>query len=106
KHGIESANSLNFQYKYKFLPSGLIPRFIVRMHRALSSGDYWRSGVILRLEGRRVLVRGVREQRRIYVSVEGKGEADSPQRSAARRALAVVRENMRVVHSAMRHLEV
>jgi hypothetical protein len=76
------------------------------MHNALSPGDYWRNGLILRLERRRVLVRGVREQRRVFVSVEGLEKIDSPTKGAGRRALAVVRENMRVVHSAMKHLEV
>src|SRR5262249_40980474 len=52
-------DSLNFEYHYDVLPSGLICRFIVRMHRYLTAKrTYWRSGVVLEIEGNRVLVRG------------------------------------------------
>lgn len=98
-HGIIELESLSVQYHYKFLPAGLIPRFIVRMHNVLSPGHAWKNGVIVNVDGRRVLIRGVREAKRVFVSAEGRGPA-------ARRALAIVRHNLGMVHSAMRHLEV
>ena len=100
-HGIELKNSVNLQYLYKFLPAGLIPRFIVRMHNSLSAGDYWKNGVVLSIDGRRVLVRGSREEKKVFVSAEGR-EAGG----GARRALAVVRQNLAMVHGVMKHLDV
>src|SRR5262249_5800870 len=48
---------LNFRYEYEVLPEGLLPRFIVRTH-SLSEGEHrWRTGVILRFEGGRALVK-------------------------------------------------
>ena len=99
-HGIEPQDSLNLEYHYRYLPGGLIPRFVVRMHNVLSPKDYyWRNGVVLRIDERRVLVRGVRESHKVYVSVQGR-------EPAARRALAVVRHNLGMVHGAMKHLQV
>ncbi|KKL10857.1 hypothetical protein LCGC14_2551630, partial [marine sediment metagenome] len=46
--GWDYDKSLNFEYHYKVLPSGLICRFIVRMHHNLTKEHiYWRSGVVL-----------------------------------------------------------
>ncbi|CAG1010607.1 hypothetical protein PHYC_03885 [Phycisphaerales bacterium] len=98
-HGIETAESLCVQFHYKFLPAGLIPRFIVRMHNVLGAGDAWKNGVVVKVDDRRVLVRGVREERRVFVSVQGR-------EPASRRALAIVRQNLDMVHRTMKHLEV
>lgn len=100
-HGIRPDASLNVQYHYKFLPAGLLPRFIVRMHNALKPGDAWRNGVVLTVDGRRVLVRGVRAEKKVYVSAQGREPGGD-----ARRALVIVRQNLDMVHKAMRHLEV
>lgn len=98
-HGIDPSSSLNLQYHYRFLPVGLIPRFVVRMHNTLKQGAAWRNGVVLNIDGQRVLIRGVREERRVFVSVDGR-------EPAARRALAVVRNNLAIIHAGMKHLEV
>ena len=98
-HGIEPGSSLNLEYHYDYLPAGLIPRFIVRMHNAISKNTYWKNGVVMRIDGRRVLVRGSREEKKVFVSVEKR-------EPASRRALTVVRHNLAAIHGAMRHLEV
>ncbi len=96
-HGIRPETSLNLEYHYSYLPTGLMPRFIVRMHNAVAEQTCWKNGVVLRIDGCRVVVRSSREEKKVFVSVEGR-------QPASRRALAVVRQNLASVHAGMRHL--
>ena len=85
------ADCLNFQYHYPALPEGLLPRFIVRSH-ALSIGlPRWRTGVILKFEGNRALVKADKQDRRVAILVDG----DSMGR---RRLLAVIRSDFERLH--------
>lgn len=86
---------VDFRYTYRVLPSGLVPRFIVRAHHHLSDkATYWRHGCVLQCEGCRVLVRG--DPRRAVVFVQVQGDFVN----ARRRALARVREIFAEVHIA------
>jgi internalin A len=64
------ADSLRFRFDYEFLPSGLIPRFIVEAHARLTN-TRWRQGAVLEAGGCLVLVKGDIERRRIDVQVDG-----------------------------------
>jgi internalin A len=91
---------LNFQYHYGVLPSGLISRFIVRMHHNLTSRPtYWRSGVVLEIDGCRTLVRADTQAGRIYVSIQGR-------REGRRRALSVIRDVFKLIHGTVPKLDV
>ncbi|QDV38731.1 COR domain-containing protein [Tautonia plasticadhaerens] len=97
---LDDPKALKFQYHYNVLPGGLICRFIVRMHRYLSPDrpTYWRSGVLLGVDGCRALVRGDSDSGRVFVSVLG------PERRR-RAALAVVRDAFRAIHATIPRLE-
>jgi internalin A len=83
---------LSFQFHYPVLPRGLIPRFIVRTHHLLTSQPtYWRAGVVLEIEGCRVLIRGDIRSDRVYVEVHGASDK-------RRRALAIVRDYFDAIH--------
>ncbi len=89
---------LNFQYHYPVLPEGLLPRLIVRTH-VLSEGlPRWRSGVILRFDGNRALVKADVQDKRISISVLGR-------QSGRRRLLAVIRSDMERIHSDIKNLQ-
>ena len=91
--GYDTTKALNFEYHYNVLPSGLISRFIVRMHHRLSQKPtYWRSGVVLEIDGNLSLVRADSQKGRIYVSVFGPNASRS-------RALAAIREAFTYLHS-------
>jgi internalin A len=95
-----ASECLNFEYAYGVLPSGLIPRFIVRMHHALTDRPtYWRSGVVLAIDGCKVLVRGDSRAQTIRISVDGSVEA-------RRGALATVRNQLKAIHATIPKLEV
>ena len=88
----DEANSLRFRYDYDNLPMGLLPRFIVEMHRHLTTNrTAWVSGVVLAVDGCRVLVRADRKNRRVHVFVVGAA-------GERRGALAIVRAAFARVH--------
>jgi hypothetical protein len=62
----DEAGSLRFRYDYDSLHRGLLPRFIVEMHRHLDEKrTAWVSGVVLAIDGCKVLVRADRKNRRV-----------------------------------------
>jgi len=89
---------LNFQYHYPVLPEGLLPRFIVRTH-VLSEGlPRWRTGVILRFEGNRALVKADVQDRKVFIRVAGPA-------AGQRRLLAVIRSDFERIHRDIRNLQ-
>jgi internalin A len=83
---------LNFQYHYPILPEGLLPRFIVRTHVISMGQPRWRAGVILDWEGNRALVKADKEDRRVFISVQGPGSR------GRRELLAVIRHDFEHIH--------
>ena len=62
---------LHFQYHYDILPSGIISRFIVRNHTLIHKTMRWRSGVVLKLDSSRALVRADEEDNTISIKAQG-----------------------------------
>jgi internalin A len=94
----DPAVCLNFQYHYQVLPEGLLPRFIVRTH-VLSEGlSRWRTGVILKFEDCRALVKADVQDKKVFISVSG------PLLSR-RRLLAIIRADFERIHRDIRNLQ-
>ncbi len=88
------ADALNFQYHYKALPGGIMPRLIVRMHRNLTKKrTTWQSGAVLEIDRCQALVRGDTQAGKVYISVQGEVPA------WRRNALAVIRDQFRQIHA-------
>ncbi len=86
------ADSLRFRYRYDFLPTGLIPQFIVQTHRNLTDRPTrWRTGVVLQAAGCKVLVRADIDRRTVEVAVTGPA-------NRRRDALNVVINDLEAVH--------
>jgi internalin A len=94
----DPATCLNFRYRYPVIPTGLLPRFIVRTH-VLSDRYRWRTGVILEFEGNRALVKADLQDRRIFISIDG------PTADGRRRMLAMIREDFDSIHRDIQHLK-
>jgi internalin A len=63
---------LRFRYRYGFLPTGLIPRFIVQSHRNLTGRrSRWKQGVELAAAGCDMLIITDLEDRRVDIEVAG-----------------------------------
>lgn len=96
------AECLNFEYHYPVLPEGLLPRFIVRT-ASLSEGPKemrwrWRTGVILRFEDCRALVKGDLQDKKVFIHVRGSV-------TSRRRLLAIIRSDFERIHRDIRKLE-
>lgn len=91
--GIWPDDSLRFRYHYGFLPPNLLPRFIVQSHRNLTPrATRWRTGVVLEVDGCKVLVRANRDTRRVEIAVCGPY-------FLRRSALSIVRNDLEAVHA-------
>ncbi len=96
----DEADALNFQFDYSVLPTGLICRFIVKLHGYLGPDSlYWRSGVVLDVNGNRTFVRADTDKHRIFVSIRGPsvGRAE---------ALVIIRNAFREIHVTIPRLDV
>ena len=83
---------LRFRYRYGFLPTGLIPRFIVQSHHNLTGKrSRWKQGVELVAAGCDILILANLEERRVDIEVAG----PSAQR---RSALNIVLNDLEAVH--------
>jgi internalin A len=88
----EPAKCLNFRYEYEVLAEGLLPRFIVRTHGLSENQARWRTGVILRFEEGRALVKADVVDKKVFIRVTGQAEA-------RRRLLAVIRSDFERIHN-------
>ena len=99
----EAKEALRFEYHYKVLPGGLLPRFIVRANHLLGKPPiYWRSGVELSVENCRALIRGDTQLGRVFITIIEGARAVPGQR---RRALSVVRDHLRAIHATIPRIE-
>ncbi|MBM2616025.1 hypothetical protein JIG36_10700 [Actinoplanes sp. LDG1-06] len=64
-------DTLDFTVRYGVLPSSIIGRLVVRLHPMISQGTVWRTGVVLRLDGNRALVKADREDATLVIRVAG-----------------------------------
>ena len=94
----ELSECLNFQYLYPVLPEGILPRFITRTHHLSTDEPRWRSGVILKFEDCRALVKADIAEKRVYISITGE-KAES-----RRRLLAVIRSDFERIHRDIKNL--
>jgi internalin A len=91
----KSAECLNFRYEYDVLPEGLLPRFIVRTHGLIEDEHRWRTGVILRFEEGRALVKADMVDQKVFIRMTGQAEA-------RRRLMAVIRSDFERIHADMK----
>lgn len=91
-------NNLVFEYKYEFMPAGIITRFITRNHHLIENNNYWLFGVILSYERQtRALIISNPLERRIKVNINGK---------EAKSLLAIIRNGFSNIHEALNNLQV
>ncbi|MBI3423399.1 MAG: leucine-rich repeat domain-containing protein [Acidobacteria bacterium] len=88
----DPAKCLNFRYEYEVLPEGLLPRFIVRTHGLIEDEHRWRTGVILRFEEGRALVKADVVDKKVFIHVTGRAEA-------RRRLLGIIRSDFERIHN-------
>ncbi len=91
------SDALTFQIHYDVLPSSVMSRFIVRMHRCIKQHTVWRTGVFLTLNGNDALVRADLTDNRITIRVRGPA-------SGRRELLTRIREQLDAIHDTIQGL--
>lgn len=94
----DDADALNFQYHYNVLPGSIISRFIVRARSLISQNTYWRTGVLLKHNGNKAMIKADLGEGRIYISISGKEKT-------RRELLAIIRSHFDDIHKTIAELE-
>ena len=97
--GFDADAALRFRLQYDFLPSSIIPRFIVRRHRDIKDELRWRTGVVLEAEGfeSTAVVRADVAEKRIEIEISGGDRRDY---------LAVIRSTFHDINGSFEKLDV
>lgn len=99
----EEIDDLCFYYCYDyFLPPGIIPRFIVRMHQDLEIKENrlplcWREGAILRLQNSRALVKMRPDEKQIEIRIKGNNK---------RGALGAISNELDLINASIRKISI
>ncbi len=64
-------DNLYFQYKYDFMPAGIITRFMVRKHNLIKDDLYWKNGVVMEWEGTKALIESNEFDEKIDIWING-----------------------------------
>lgn len=68
-------DSLNFEYEYAFMPTGIMTKFIVRNNKSiLNTSTFWKSGVFFASPDIEALIKEDRNKKRISIQIRGKGD--------------------------------
>ena len=89
--------NLRFEYRYAFMPAGIITRFIVRTHSMHNDKKYWKNGVILEWDDTQAQVICEPLDRRIVISIRGRDKKG---------LLAIIRKEIQGIHEALNNPEV
>ncbi len=100
----DSSDNLLFQYRYEFLPAGVIPRFIVNAHQTLEKNDngelmQWREGAIITIENARAVVKGKRLEKNIEITISGAV-------GKKRELLAIIRNHFAHINSSVTNIKI
>jgi internalin A len=89
---LSDRDALRFQYRYDFMPRGIVSRFIARNYYHIRDENFWQNGVELVFEESSALVMGNTAKRKLGVWVRG------PQKTEL---LAIIRNDLNHIHSTL-----
>jgi len=89
----DDSDALLFEYRYDFMPAGIITRFICRAHALIDGRLYWRGGVFLARDGGRARIMG--GDRRVMIAIKGGRPTEF---------LAVIRAEFDHIHRSLNNL--
>lgn len=90
-------NNFHFEYRYPFMPKGMLTRLIVKLHPFIHEGTNWRYGVLLEYKDTRALVREHYFDRKIHITLEG---------SFKKEMLRMIRQTIEEIHADVNNLNV
>jgi internalin A len=93
--GIDLESVPAFQYQYPVLPSSVITRFIVRMNQHITENLAWRTGVVLKIEDNRAIIKADAEDKKISIYIDGPLHKRRDALSAIRYQLDEIHESIK-----------
>jgi len=72
----DNSNNLRFEFRYKFMPAGIITRLIVRMHDYIENKLFWKQGILIEREQTFALITSDTFGRKINIKVKGRNRQD------------------------------
>ncbi len=67
----DNTKCMRFEYRYSFMPAGILSRFIVKCHSFIQGEFYWKYGVVLEYDKTTALVEEDYINSRIKISLQG-----------------------------------
>ncbi|MFY7671903.1 COR domain-containing protein [Tenacibaculum sp. MEBiC06402] len=97
-HNWEPSNhNSKFEFRYKFMPKGIVARLIVKMNSDIYENKYWRYGVILNYEDTFALIKEKYFENKITIELNGKNK---------REFLFLIRKTLNEIHRDFNKLDV
>jgi internalin A len=94
---ISSPENMKFEFRYKFMPKGILTRLIVKMNSDIYDNKYWRYGVIFKYEDTLAFVREKYFENKITVELSG---------SSKREYLYAIRKTIKEIHTDYNNIQV
>lgn len=92
-----SPNHLKFEFRYKFMPKGILTRLIVKLNDNILDNKYWRYGVVLNYEDTYAIIREKYFENKITIEISG---------SNKREYLFIIRKALNDIHNDLNKLKV
>lgn len=92
-----STENTKFEFRYKFMPKGILARLIVKMNADIHENEYWRYGVILKYENTFALIKEKYFQNKITIELSGDNK---------REFLYLIRKTINEIHNDFNKLSV
>ena len=96
KWATTSENS-RFEFRYKFMPKGILARLIVKLSNDIIEDKYWRYGVLLQYENTTAIVKEKYFENKITVELSGQNK---------REYLFIIRKTINEIHKDFNKIEV
>ncbi|MGH1384761.1 MAG: COR domain-containing protein [Kordia sp.] len=89
---------LRFEFWYKFMPKGIISRFIVKRHKLVFEKKYWKHGVVLMYHDTYAIIeeKYFESPKKISVSISGEN---------SKQLLSLIRKSISDINSSFNHIE-
>lgn len=94
---VEESSNSKFEFRYKFMPKGILARLIVKMNSDIYNNEYWRYGVVLKYEDTFAIIKEKYFESKISIELKGHGK---------REFLYLIRKSINEIHKDFNKLEV
>lgn len=71
-----SSDNLKFEFRYKFMPKGILARLIVKLSKDIFKDKYWRYGVVLKYESTKAIIKEKYFENKISIEISGQNKRE------------------------------